>query len=83
MKISQLVKAVFSSPLNLMTSNSFADVQDPRKRRRQAMSSSNLLAPGGLLASLVQSDADLTQSDADLTQSDAELGGRNQIRLPA
>ena len=76
MKISQLVKAAFSSPLNLMTSNIFADVQDPRKRRRQAMSSSNLLAPGGLLASLVQSDADLTQPDA-------ELGGRNQIRLPA
>ncbi len=45
MKILQLVKAVFSSPLNLMTSNSFADVQDPRKRRRQAMSSSSLPAP--------------------------------------
>lgn len=52
MKISQLVKAVFSSPLNLMTSNSCADVQDPRKRRRQAMSSSSLLAPGGLQPAL-------------------------------
>ena len=75
MKISQLVKAVFSSPLNLMTSNNFATVQDPRKCR-QAMSSSNLLASGGLLASLVQFDADLTQPGA-------ELAGRNQIRLPA
>ena len=48
MKISQLVKVVFSSPLNLMTSNNFADVQETRKRRRQAMSSSSLLAQGGL-----------------------------------